>query len=175
MKKAEQGGPRRALRYTTLLVLGLWLAGCSVVREPVPAESAAPASEAQPQRGSEALMVALGQMGVPYRRGGESHQGFDCSGLVQYAWAGAGVQLPRTAAQQYARAQKVSPNELAPGDLVFFRIDGRSIDHVGLYRGDGHFVHAPRPGRAVEAVALDNPYWSRRFAGGGRVADAADD
>ncbi|MFP4154847.1 MAG: C40 family peptidase [Halothiobacillaceae bacterium] len=178
MNPTDKPAARRSVSARATLGLGLLMAtllagGCSVVREPVPEEPPETGTLAQPVHGSEALLVALGQLGVPYRRGGESRQGFDCSGLVQYAWAGAGVRLPRTAAQQYEAVRKLDAEQLSPGDLVFFRINGRGIDHVGLYRGGGRFVHAPRPGRAVEEVWLDNPYWSRRFAGGGRIEISA--
>lgn len=108
-------------------------------------------------------------MGAAYRPGGAGPDGFDCSGLVQYLYARYGVQLPRTSARQFTAGEGVSTRRILPGDLVFFRINGRSVSHVGLWLGDGRFLHAPSVGRHVRVDDLDTPYWSRRFAGVRRV------
>jgi cell wall-associated NlpC family hydrolase len=110
------------------------------------------------------------QQGKMYRYGGESPTtGFDCSGLTQFAFGrGAGVALPRTAADQYRAATKVSPAQAQKGDLVFFNTRGRHVSHVGIYLGDGRFVHAPRTGRAITTEALDG-YWAKRLIGFGRI------
>jgi len=158
------------------LTASLGLAGCSVVRTTPGDNMAGHANNlnqavpdvAAPQ--SEAMMVALGQLGVSYRYGGASRkQGFDCSGLIQFAYARAGIELPRTAREQFQVTERLERKELRPGDLVFFRIKGRAIDHVGMYIGGGRFIHAPRPGKDVEEAELHNAYWSRRYAGAGRV------
>jgi cell wall-associated NlpC family hydrolase len=78
------------------------------------------------------------------------------------------LPVPRTAAAQQRAARPVAAAELAPGDLVFFRIGGPDVDHVGIYVGNGRFVHAPRSGRPVLSDALDDPFYERRFAGAGR-------
>lgn len=113
------------------------------------------------------------QQGKMYRYGGESPvTGFDCSGLTQFAFGqGAGVSLPRTAAEQYRAAQKVSRSQAQKGDLVFFSTSGRRISHVGIYVGSNKFVHAPRTGRAITTESLEG-YWSSRLVGFGRIPGA---
>ena len=110
------------------------------------------------------------QQGKMYRYGGENpNTGFDCSGLTQFAFGrGAGVALPRTAADQYRAATKIPHAQAQKGDLVFFNTRGRRVSHVGIYLGDGRFVHAPRTGRAITTEALDG-YWAKRLIGFGRI------
>jgi cell wall-associated NlpC family hydrolase len=112
-------------------------------------------------------VVAVRQVGVPYRYGGNSTKGFDCSGLVQYAYAAAGKQLPRTTGDLWQQMQPVSDREVAVGDLLFFRIEGK-VSHVGLYLGSRRFVHAPATGREVTVADLDSDFYRRAFIGGGR-------
>jgi hypothetical protein len=120
---------------------------------------------------ARALALARTQLGTPYRWGGADEDGFDCSGLTQWAYAAVGVQLPRTAEAQYHATQRVRREALQPGDLVFFCCDpaqpGVAISHVGLYTGDGLMVDAPAPG----AVVRLEPLW-RGFVGAGRVVAA---
>ncbi len=113
------------------------------------------------------------QQGKMYRWGGTSPvTGFDCSGLTQYAFRqGAGVSIPRTAAEQYAAAVKVSPTQARKGDLVFFKTRGNRVSHVGVYLGQNKFLHAPRTGKAITTSALDG-YWQRTFVGFGRIPGA---
>ena len=111
--------------------------------------------------------TAQRMLGTPYRSGGGSPRGFDCSGLVSYSYARAGIALPRTAAEQFAAAKAIGPRELQPGDLVFFKINGRSVSHVGIYIGQGRFVHAPGSGKLVSLESLDNPYWRQRIIAAG--------
>lgn len=127
--------------------------------------SAAPGSEVA----ARALAFARSQLGTPYRWGGTGDGGFDCSGLTQWAYAAAGVRLPRTAEAQYHATQRLSRDQLQPGDLVFFnhpdtQQPGVLITHVGLYAGNDQMIDAPAPG----AVVRVDPIW-RSFAGGGRV------
>ncbi len=119
----------------------------------------------------QAIVCAIRQHGKRYRRGGSSpNTGFDCSGLTQYAFRqGNGTHIPRTAAAQYQAASKISRTAARPGDLVFFQTRGRHIGHVGIYLGNGKFVHAPRPGKAVTTEALSG-YWSKHLVGFGRIA-----
>jgi cell wall-associated NlpC family hydrolase len=111
---------------------------------------------------------ALGLLGVPYRFGGTTPQGFDCSGLVFYLHERSGVIVPRTAYGQRHAAKPVVHDALAPGDLVFFRMSGRKVDHVGVYVGEGRFVHAPRRARPVSLESLDDPFYRSRFISAGR-------
>ena len=124
-------------------------------------------------RSSEAVVQAVAQLGTPYRWGGESAQrGFDCSGLTRHAYQAADLSLPRTSYQQFRATRRVARDELRPGDLVFFRLNGRRVDHVGIYVGGKRFIHAPSRGKTVSFARLDNGYWSRRYVGGGRAAEA---
>ena len=120
---------------------------------------------------SEALLIALVTLGVDYRNGGRSTAtGFDCSGLVAYVYEEAyGIRLPRTVLGQSETGFAVSTQELAPGDLVFYDTLGRPYSHVGIYLGDGKFVHAPKTGATVRVENLGSSYWSKRFNGARRV------
>ena len=100
--------------------------------------------------GQRAVRIAAGELGVPYRYGGSSPSGFDCSGLVAYVYGRLGVRLPHNAAAQYAYGRAVDSGHLLPGDLVFF--DG--LGHVGVYIGRGRIIHAPRSGERVEIQSL---------------------
>ena len=117
--------------------------------------------------GALAASTALQQVGTPYRYGGNSPSGFDCSGLVHYAYAEAGVSVPRTTGGQWVEAAPVSRRDLRAGDLLFFSIDGK-MSHVGLYVGDGKFVHAPSSGKRVSIEALDSRYYNTAFVRAGR-------
>lgn len=124
--------------------------------------------EAVRGRGASLVHEAARYIGVPYIYGGTSPHGFDCSGLVFYAHERAGLHIPRTAAAQHRAARAIELSSLAPGDLIFFKIKGRAVDHVGMYVGKGRFVHAPRTGRVVSYAYLDDPYYRKRFQGAGR-------
>ena len=102
-------------------------------------------------------------IGTPYRYGGNTRAGFDCSGLVQYTHRKAGVQVPRTTASQLAQSRAPERPNLLPGDLVFFKIDWQKSRHVGIYEGDGVFIHAPSSGKQVSRASLKNPYWNKRL------------
>lgn len=124
------------------------------------------------QRANDVLLRALGLVGTPYRYGGNTPEGgFDCSGLVGFVFRdAAGIQLPRsTSGLMDLRARKVDRKDLQPGDLVLFAPDGGG--HVGIYVGEGRFVHAPSSGGTVRMDRLDSPYWARVYAGARRVLD----
>ncbi|HFC53764.1 MAG TPA: NlpC/P60 family protein [Gammaproteobacteria bacterium] len=116
---------------------------------------------------SAAADVALSLVGVPYRYGGASPRGMDCSGLVQYSYRQVGIRVPRTVADQRRHSFPVSMDRLQAGDLLFFRLGGR-VSHVGIYLGRRRFVHAPSTGKRVSVTTLDNIYWRRRLVGAGR-------
>lgn len=118
--------------------------------------------------GTAALVVAESRIGAPYRYGGSGPDAFDCSGLVAYAYRQAGITLPRTAAQQYSAVTPVRKHELRPGDLVFFRVNGRSVGHVGIYAGEERFVDAPQTGGTVRMASLDDSWYRQRYVGAGR-------
>ena len=127
-------------------------------------------------RASELVVNAMGLLGVPYKRGGSSTEtGFDCSGFVRSIYEQtAGLLLPRSAAQQAAATQKIDRADLQPGDLVFFNTMRRAFSHVGIYLGDGKFIHAPKPGAEVRVEDMGVSYWARRFDGARRVAMGAE-
>ena len=95
--------------------------------------------------------------------------GFDDAGLVQYAYAQVGIALPRVAYDQFGLGTAVARADLLPGDLVFFRDPTGDVHHVGLYAGDGSFLHAPHTGAVIGYSSLSDPYYSAQFAGGRRV------
>jgi cell wall-associated NlpC family hydrolase len=109
--------------------------------------------------------VALSQLGTPYVWGGAAPGGFDCSGLVMWAYAQVGVALPHSSYAQYGYGVPVSRDQLAPGDLVFF--DG--LGHVGIYIGGGQFVHAPHTGDVVKISSLSDAWYSANFVGARRI------
>jgi len=113
------------------------------------------------------VQAAKGMIGAPYRYGGSSPRGFDCSGLVSFSFAQAGIQVPRTADRQFHASHPLGDRGLLPGDLIFFDLGGRRISHVGIYVGEGRFVHAPSTGRQVSVESLANPYWRDRIVGAG--------
>jgi cell wall-associated NlpC family hydrolase len=116
-----------------------------------------------------AVRVARQMLGTPYRYGGASPQrGFDCSGLVHYAYKRAGIHVPRTTETLFQSAFPVAADALQQGDLLFFRIEGK-IAHVGLYIGGETFLHAPSTGKAVSYASLSNPYWKQRLIRAGRL------
>jgi cell wall-associated NlpC family hydrolase len=116
----------------------------------------------------EIVKTAERFIGVPYRWGGESTvEGFDCSGLTMAVYQLNGLDLPRTSAEQYRAGRPVAREDLAEGDLVFFSTQGgRKVSHVGLYAGEGSFLHAPRRGGAIERGYLSSAYYSARYLGG---------
>lgn len=116
---------------------------------------------------NKVLDTAQQMLGTPYRPGGSSPRGFDCSGLVSYSYKHAGIKVPRTSSQQYAQSKKLTRRDLQPGDLVFFNINGRKISHVGIYLDHDRFIHAPSSGKSVTIDSLSNPYWSSRYRGAG--------
>jgi cell wall-associated NlpC family hydrolase len=122
-------------------------------------------------KASQLVVGALGFLGVPYRRGGSDVEtGFDCSGFVRTIFQQtAGLLLPRRASEQAAATEKIDKTDLKPGDLVFFNTMRRAFSHVGIYVGNGKFIHAPKPGGEVRVEDLGTSYWAKRFDGARRV------
>lgn len=146
-------------RFLPLFAL-LALAACGS-SPPVPDSSAR-------SPGAKAAAVALDQVGVRYRYGGNGPQGFDCSGLVQYAYRQAGVSVPRTTGELWAAAADVDRNDLRAGDILFFRVEGK-MSHVGMYLGERRFVHAPQSGSRVSVASLDAPFYRKALLRAGRI------
>lgn len=122
-------------------------------------------------RASELVVTAMGFLGVPYRRGGNTAEtGFDCSGFVRAMYEQTvGLLLPRRADEQAAATETIEKKDLQPGDLVFFNTLKRAFSHVGIYVGEGKFIHSPKPGAEVRVERMDQSYWQRRFDGARRV------
>ncbi|WP_168160092.1 C40 family peptidase [Steroidobacter denitrificans] len=162
-----------------LIVLagGLFLQGCASPAERTrtgpPAAVSPLASSAREFAaaglGSEIAMRAMSLLGTPYHYGGEAPGGFDCSGLVRFVHRQLGIDVPRTTLEQYSAADPVGLEQLAPGDLLFFKTRGTRVSHVAIYTGEGRFIHAPQTGRTVELRTLDDAYYRPRLAGAGRL------
>lgn len=152
--------PARAALILAVALASL-LAACATVPR-------TPTSEVAP--GRPIAVVAASFVGTPYRFGGADARGFDCSGLAVYAYEQVGIAIPRTAAEQARAARRVSLRSLLPGDLLFFRIGSRHIDHVGIYVGSGRFVHAPRSGALVSYASLQRGFYRRHLVSAGRFS-----
>lgn len=161
--------PRLFCHAVFAVVAALCLAGCAgpASLETKPAEVSA-AKQAPATVAERAAAIALRQVGSAYRYGGASPAGFDCSGLVQYAYGEAGMQVPRTTGQLWASAGRVPYDDLQVGDLLFFRFDGK-LSHVGIYVGDAQFVHAPSSGKRVSVDSLDSDVYQRALLRAGRL------
>ncbi len=144
------------------LLFSLYLAGCG-------GQPYRPTGQV-PDR-QQVIEAAQDMLGVPYLYGGTSpNRGFDCSGLVQYAYSQAGIRVPRTTGEQYRAALPIKRHALRPGDVIFFRTHGRRfVSHVGIYLGDGQFIHAPSSGKQVSIDNLQDDYWRRHYTSGGRM------
>lgn len=166
---------------TALLGLALAFPACAALASPPPAAMTVAASVApqpEPTAGASAqparqglLQRAMALLGTPYRWGGTSpDRGFDCSGLVGYVYRTAlGIDLPRVSRDQARAGELVDRAAMAVGDLVFFGRRGR-VDHVGIYVGEGKFVHAPSRGKDVTVSSLEGGYWGGRFMQARRIA-----
>lgn len=120
------------------------------------------------RRHSPVARLAVALVGAPYRYGGSTPRGFDCSGLVYYTYRKNGIRVPRSTHAQYRKARHIPRRELKPGDLVFFKTDRHKVSHVGIYTGHDRFVHAPSRGKEVSFASLDDDYWRRHYVGAGR-------
>ena len=145
----------------------LALAGCA--SKPQQTASAGSTS-VSPDRADEAAAHALNMVGKPYKYGGASPSGFDCSGLVLYSFRQAGVFLPHNTNQQRSASRAIKVADLRRGDLLFFNQEGKKYGHVAIYAGNGRFVHAPSSGKSVRSDRLDNPYWKKHLTEARRLA-----
>ena len=166
-------GSGSSLRGAALVLAGALLAGgCATAGRHVPQPfpqvggSGAALGWADPYR---VTGTALSLRGVPYVWGGDSPDGFDCSGFTQYVYARHGIRLPRQAADQYQVGGRVDRDDVQAGDLVFFTTIASGASHVGLALGDDRFVHAPSERGVVRVERLSGSYWSRRWVGARRV------
>jgi len=152
---------RSARRLALSLIALMLLAGCAgkelAVEDPPPHEGLSI---------DRVLILAAAEraLGTPYRFGGNTPSGVDCSGLVQLAYRAAGIRVPRTADDQFRSLPEVA--RARPGDLLFFdTAGGGNASHVGIYRGDGQMIHAPGRGRRVKTSPVELAYWRERFLG----------
>lgn len=166
--KPEPRGPARLAACGLVLALA---GGCVTAPSPSPPEAATaiPSSaRVERARAQEIVLRALALIDTGYVFGGRNPEaGLDCSGMVAYVYEqAAGLRLPHNAAQMARLAQPVSRERLGPGDLVFFNTRGFAASHVGIYLGDGRFVHAPSSRGRVRIESMDNRYFAARFEGG---------
>ena len=131
--------------------------------------SSAP-KQAEADVGARAARHALEMQGKPYRPGGNSPSGFDCSGLVQYSYSQVDLRLPRSTEGLWSGSRAVSRNDIRPGDLLFFHQEGKRNSHVAIYVGNNRFVHAPSSGKRVSTASLTDRYWNQHFSAARRPA-----
>lgn len=177
MQRTHISKPWTGHTRLALVLVALALGACAGVpmhEPPVRPASAGrvpptPPSDAATDLGRTVTALATDMIGVPYRYGSaDPKHGFDCSGLVFYAYSKTGVAVPRTSQEQFKAARKIGLHEAAHGDLIFFQ-DQAKLSHVGIYLGDGLFVHAPASGRAVSVASLATPYYQRHLVAVGRL------
>ena len=147
------------------LLLIAALAGCA--SSPEVAE--APRTRASDETALKAVGNAGQMIGKPYRYGGDTPAGFDCSGLVRYSFGRAGISMPRATPAQRSATTLISVRGLRPGDLLFFDQEGKKASHVGIYVGDGLFIHAPSTGGRVRTDSLSANFWKKHFVEARRV------
>ena len=151
-------------------VLLVLLASCaSAPTSPASSPSAGSTRPSDLSAADRAADQAAKLVGKPYKYGGASPSGFDCSGLVYYSFKQAGVALPHNTTRQRASSRLVKVADLRRGDLLFFDQEGKKHGHVGIYLGEGRFVHAPSSGKTVRSDALSNPYWKKHLTEARRI------
>ncbi|WP_456268582.1 C40 family peptidase [Kushneria sp. AK178] len=156
--------PTRCLRDASVLITLLWLAGCAGTPDMQTSDMAGPISEQQDLSIERVLVMnhARDALGTPYKYGGTTPAGMDCSGLTQASLMAAGIEIPRTSQQQFDALEHI--DRARPGDLMFFG-SGGSVSHVGIYMGNNRMIHAPGSGRQVSMATLDNRYWRSHYRG----------
>jgi len=157
---------KKSIYLVLFLVL---LSACASVEDERVGRPFAPVSK----HGSRPAVVNYAQslIGIPYKYGGVSPStGFDCSGFVMHVYGKkAGINLPHNAKSISQHGSKISQHELKPGDLVFYNTLGYNYSHVGVYIGEGRFIHSPSSGKKVHIVDMQMAYWKKRFNGARRL------
>ncbi|NMC26626.1 MAG: peptidoglycan endopeptidase, partial [Syntrophomonadaceae bacterium] len=137
---------------------------------PAPVASPVVSRSGDSVTGSRIIEKAANYLGTPYVYGGSSPSGFDCSGFTQYIYKQLGISLYRTAASQYGHGVQVSKSQLIAGDLVFFKCGGSTINHVGIYCGNGQFIHSSSPSSGgVIYSSLNSGYYANTYVGARRI------
>ncbi len=121
------------------------------------------------ETGHRIVSISETLIGSPYRFGGDTPKGFDCSGLVRYIYGQIGIEAPHSSRKLYQQSIKVPLDRVQPGDLLFFRIKGKTVSHVAIYTQNSRFIHAPSSGKGVSTGSLNLYYWSSRLVGAGRL------
>ena len=143
------------------------LGGCATSQR-TPAASAGSTKPTAELR-DDAASHAQKMLGKPYKYGGASPSGFDCSGLVLYSYKRAGLALPHGTDKQRSLSRPIKLADLRRGDLLFFNQEGKKYGHVAIYVGEGKFVHAPSSGKSVRSDRLDSPYWKKHLSEARRI------
>jgi cell wall-associated NlpC family hydrolase len=151
-----------------LAIALLALAGCASTPHKAPAAGSG-STRPTAELAGQAAGYAQTMIGRPYRHGGSSPKGFDCSGLVLYSYRQAGVSLPHSTEKQRSASRALKLAELRPGDLLFFNQEGKKYGHVAIYVGGGKFVHAPSSGKSVRSDRLDSAYWKKHLSEARRI------
>lgn len=144
-------------------MLAVLVAGCSTAPQRAPSASTG-STRPTAELGDQAASHAMKMVGKPYRYGGASPAGFDCSGLILYSYRQAGLSVPRSTESQRAAARPIKVSQLRRGDLLYFNQEGKKYGHAAIYLGDNRFVHAPSSGKAVRVDRLDSPYWKKHLS-----------
>jgi len=153
----------RFINLTFSIIILLLLGGCS--SNPYQQQNVSS------QERAKIVNVANDMLGISYQYGGQTpKKGFDCSGLVYYTHKQAGIRIPRTTRGQFSAVKQISYRSLKAGDLVFFNTKGYGlVSHVGIYIGDGKFIHAPSSGKRVSIADINDKYWKHHYTGAGRL------
>ncbi len=147
------------------LAVTAMLAGCASSPQ-LPEQTTIRASD---EAASKAIVYAREMLGKPYKYGGDTPAGFDCSGLVKYSYGRAGISMPRDTQSQHRMSVLVSTHGLREGDLLFFDQEGKKKSHVGIYIGNGRFIHAPSSGGKVRIDSMNAEFWKKHFVEARRV------
>jgi len=167
---------QKVVKWPLLFILFTFVVACTGKQQPTVQESSITTDQkpsispenAIESPGRQALAVVRKMLGSPYRYGGMDPKGFDCSGLLRYAFSQSGVELPRTSREIFRASLRIDPQKIEPGDLVFFTLSADKVSHVGIYAGQNRFIHSPSSGKGVSYASMENPYWQRRLIAAGR-------
>ena len=155
--------------FTIAIIFSVFLLACSHPIKHIEPAKQQTQVKTTASDGQKIANLAKSLLGAPYKYGGASPNGFDCSGLVYYTHGKFGIRTPRTSKQQYKYAKTIKLSELNSGDLVFFTLNKKNVSHVGIYVGKGQFIHAPKSGKRVAINYINDDFWRPRIVSGGRL------